>query len=133
MNQLQKVEDVLLYHAPMSDAAAKRKWDEALAIVREMMKQEPVAWMFREAGCGWELTFHEEEADALGAHIKLPLVYASAPAAPQPREWVGLTDEEINEIGVECAVVGEGFWSEAHIEFANAISDALRLKNGGVK
>jgi hypothetical protein len=32
-----------------------------------------------------------------------------------------LSDEQINEFGVECGVVIEGCWSEDHIEFARAI------------
>jgi hypothetical protein len=32
-----------------------------------------------------------------------------------------ITDEQINELGVECGVVIEGCWSEDHIEFARAI------------
>jgi hypothetical protein len=46
-------------------------------------------------------------------------------ASPQPTE---LTDEQINEIGVRCAVVGEAFWSESHIEFARAILAAQKAK-----
>ena len=46
----------------------------------------------------------------------------------EAQQHTELTDEEINEIGVQCAVVGEAFWSEAHIEFARAVLAAQRSK-----
>jgi len=57
----------------------------------------------------------------------------SAPPQPEQPAAVALTDEQINELGVECDVVGEGFWSEAHIEFARAIERALGIKAPEVK
>ena len=41
-----------------------------------------------------------------------------------PQQRKPLTDEQIIEIGVECGLVQEGYWSEASIEFARAIEAA---------
>ena len=45
-------------------------------------------------------------------------------SAPQRREWVGLTDDEIKEIANNCR------WSETyHVDFSRAIEAKLKEKN----
>ena len=57
--------------------------------IAEAEKQEPVAWMFTDVE-GTE--FFEEREDWKGKWTPL---YTTPPAAQ--REWVGLTDEQINQ------------------------------------
>jgi len=52
-------------------------------------------------------------------------VYTAPPAAQPQRPWVGLTDEDIEDIFQIAAGADE----ETHIRFARAIESALRSKN----
>jgi hypothetical protein len=73
---------------------------------------EPVAWMWKDGS----LTSDPDEAD--GTWIKLY-------TAPPKREWVGLTDEEVEELA-KWADKHAAPW---HLEFAKAIEAKLKEKN----
>lgn len=77
-------------------------------------EQEPVAW--HEPGACGNVTVYEKWAKENGW---LPLY-----AAPQRREWVGLTEEEQTQVAWSC-----GAMSADWLEFAKAIEAKLREKN----
>ena len=79
----------------------------------ESAQQEPVAWLWELTG---EVTTDPDRADGMW----LPL-YTSPPAS---KPWVGLTDEERNQVAWSC-----GAMSADWLEFADAIEAKLREKN----
>ena len=107
------------------EEAKKRGWvglsDKRLM---EMPKQEPVAWCVLEPWLSGKFEAQDCFSDvALDANVGWVPLYTT----PQPqREWVGLTDEEIVLVCVECA-------ASAHrhddINYARAIEAKLKEKN----
>ena len=97
------------------------------AAIEQAEKQEPVAWMYH--GIRHDDTPHErpsliwkpEYMDAMSAEkgVKATPLYAA------PREWQGLTDEEIDDLALD-----ENGLPNSHIEFARAIEARLKEKNG---
>ena len=82
----------------------------------EQPAQEPVAWMHRHAG---EIT---EFNDFQSCQYCEPLYTHPAPS------WQGLSDNEIREI--DDVTLGAEYFEEQATEFARAIEQALRNKNG---
>jgi hypothetical protein len=99
---------------------ANDKAENALYFLRQLIaniqKQTPVAWVTYGNHGTSDLSFHEDVIDALP--VDTPL-YTS----PQPREWIGLTDEErgfcIN------TNMGTGLWA-----MAKDVEAKLKEKNG---
>ena len=87
---------------------------EEPAIKDSLTGAEPVAWMSDS-----DVGFYKEE---FGNYPCVPLY-----TAPPSREWVGLTDEEIDEIGK--AVIGFNSLSGWENEFGLAIETKLKDKN----
>ena len=86
-------------------------------------EQEPVAWM-QEMPTGDEtrsVRLTTVEALAREEWVNLIPLYT----APQRREWVGLTETEKVNIALSC-----GCADVAWMEFADAIEEALKKKNG---
>jgi len=85
----------------------------------EQPAQEPVAWGVFEGNLH-DLFFTQAEAQEMaalkGSHAKVRPLYTT----PQPRPWVGLTDEEINSTSPGYIV---------RRTYARAIERALREKN----
>jgi hypothetical protein len=82
----------------------------------QLQTQEPMAWLNKTKHGTWS-------ADALrceGDEPSEPLY-----TGPPQRPWVGLTDEDIEDIFQIAAGADE----ETHIRFARAIESALRSKN----
>jgi hypothetical protein len=94
--------------------AYERGWNAALA------QQEPVAWITN--GGKGELWWHrsskfDEEGNLIGPNPDdIPLY-----TAPPKREWVGLTDDEMEAL----------FLNEDGVRFARYIEAKLREKNRG--
>ena len=94
--------------------AYERGWNAALA------QQEPVAWITN--GGKGELWWHrsskfDEEGNLIGPNPDdIPLY-----TAPPKREWVGLTDDEMEAL----------FLNEDGVRFARDIEAKLREKNRG--
>ena len=82
-----------------------------------MDKQEPVAWLDAEMSQAYTI---DELPDASGTGF-LPLYTAP------PKQWVGLTDEEINSVRHNRDWTA--FWTDE--TFARAIEAKLREKNHG--
>jgi hypothetical protein len=77
---------------------------------------EPIAvWELQEGG--WGTIADADWMESLPVGTKLY-------TAPQKKEWVGLTDEEIHKIEQECDQKFEDYF-----EFANAIEAKLKEKN----
>ena len=84
---------------------------------REAMKQEPVAWISE----GGDVSRSKRYMDEMG--FKCNPLYT----APPKREWVGLTDEEINSVRYSRDWTAD--WTDT--TFARAIEAKLREKNHG--
>ena len=89
-------------------------------------EQEPVAW--HEPGAYGNVTTHKDWALANGWE---PLY-----TAPPKREWVGLTDEEIEDewqslMAKYIEEVDSSYWGRCDFEFARAIEAKLKEKNCG--
>jgi hypothetical protein len=92
---------------------AEHAWEQALE-----EKQEPVAWLDAEMSQAYTV---DELADASGTGF-LPLY-----TAPPKREWVGLTEEEINSVRYSRDWTAP--WTD--LVFARAIEEKLKEKNHG--
>jgi hypothetical protein len=79
---------------------------------KALAPEEPVAWMY-----------FDSDGDAIFGHPNgyRPSDAVPVYAAPQPQQWVGLTDEEVDELD----------WDGHHVNFAHAIAAKLRERNGG--
>jgi len=93
---------------------------------REAMKQEPVAWI-TDGGKGelwwYQSSKFDEEGNLIGPNPDdIPLY-----TAPPQREWVGLTDQEINSVCYKRDWTAP--WTDT--TFARAIEAKLKEKNHG--
>lgn len=97
---------------PMSDAM------EALRVaIEQAEKQEPVAWMWSDG----TTTSDPDRADG-----------AWTPLYTAPRQWVGLTEEEIKTFYDKYATYQEyDAWESGWFEFAGALEAKLKEKNSG--
>jgi hypothetical protein len=87
--------------------------------VEQAEKQEPVAWLVRDYVDGFRYVSSTENPSGTIAGLSEPLY-----TAPPKREWVGLTDEEIDELS-ENKLLG----SKSVNWLARAIEAMLREKN----
>jgi hypothetical protein len=101
--------------------AYERGWNAALAHAA-IAQQKPVAWMYTSQWKSNErfITTYQSELTTYKADKVWPLY-----TAPQKKEWVGLTDEEIVEIAATPAAIRGSY---VH-SFAQAIEAKLRDKN----
>jgi len=117
--------------AELSDGS-KREWEAAVDGLRVALaepaikesltvaEQEPAAFVNLES-----LKDISRNPDTIGAS-RYKTTFRNYPlyTAPQKREWVGLTDEEIADIANSCR------WSNTyHADFVRAIEAKLREKN----
>jgi hypothetical protein len=103
---------------PLSHAGlVSRK--QAIAALRQALEteQEPVAWISE----GGDVSRSKRYMDEMG--FKCNPLYA----APPKKEWVGLTDQEINSVCYKRDWTAP--WTDE--TFARAIEAKLREKNGG--
>jgi len=118
--------------AELSDGS-KREWEAAVdglkaalaepAIKESLTVAEPVAWKHPDKNMVfWEDTKKVDKYH--GFQPTIPLY-----AAPPRREWVGLTDEEIDKAwrSLDYTVP----WDQHRIDIAQAIEAKLKDKNGG--
>ena len=93
---------------------AEHAWEQALE-----EKQEPVAWISE----GGDVSRSKRYMDEMG--FKCNPLYT----AP-PKQWVGLTDEEIQDLSYLSQKIDEGNspWFD-RLGFAKAIEQALKDKN----
>lgn len=142
MNQLQKIEAVLKTCIPADVTAC----EEALAIVREMMQQKPCGYLHAVEGTFYPLPLLNREKFHHEHRFDDPVYAAPHPTEKQripencgsghcscieciknqPRAWVGLTQEELQQA---MPYVANDFDYQDYCDFANAISEALKEKN----
>ena len=121
----------------IDDPAAFYRSAHAIEALRAGLAQpepEPVAWMYdwydeTEDIDGVPIggivhdwiskDYDEAHSPTMGCHNIRPLY-----ATPPQREWVGLTDEEQNQVAWSC-----GAMSADWLDFARAIESKLREKN----
>jgi hypothetical protein len=110
------------------DALEKHIYEyETIQAIKARLAQpehKPVSWGVQEGANLHDVFLFKDEADEMchlkGTHAKAVPLYT----APQKKEWVGLTDEEIHKIEQECDQKFEDYF-----EFANAIEAKLKEKN----
>jgi hypothetical protein len=134
MSDLRKAAEMALealdYHFDNEDDYLNWKYPlvlEAKQALRQALaqpEQKPVAWLskcFNEDGDPLGYTAHEQE------------VHGSFPVYTSPREWVGLTDEEIAKadcVAMDYVGAGDyGLAEETIFDFAKAIEAKLKEKN----
>ncbi len=142
-DQLRKAaEQVLIADEAQHHTPAPPELEAAVnAALAQPAEVEPAAWLFQHEETGntecvdvQQVEWGFEKNNPRWQKIR-PLFTRPAPA----REWVGLSDEEIEALAKPfvCLVGGRWDYEDAipdtgGIEgFANAISDALKAKNGG--
>lgn len=104
-------------HHPEGDGAVPEGLNpDSLETVEKALK--PVAWMLPDYGD----VLSASEADGTGIY-NIPLY-----TAPPKREWVGLTQEEVQEIAKQ--LIDDAAYCSTH--FAIAIEAELRRKNNAV-
>ena len=93
--------DVLSYNPHSESCKAIKSIASLRQAIKELESQEPVAWRLESGKAVW-LWFERTDPEANSA---LPNDVTATPlyAHPPQRTWVGLTDEEIAEIGFESA------------------------------
>ena len=96
------------------------KWLDASLKEREQPEQEPVAWMNKHGAC---ISAVFKKVEETAGEYTVPLY-----TTPPKREWVGLTDEEIEQ-GCKESWVTEQAWQSA-VWWAEA---KLKVKNYGRK
>jgi len=106
--------DVLSYNPHREDCKAIKSIASLRQAIAELESQEPVAWVCCGSGEKHDIDFYEDDVNALPVGTKLF-------THPPQRTWVGLTDEEIEDIVEDCDGVG---W-----DVAQAIRAKLKEKN----
>jgi hypothetical protein len=91
---------------------------DKILIDRDVVEQEPVAWMHRYIDCNF-ITHRPADLD------KYPTRWIPLYTHPPRREWVSLTDEEIE---CEWAILP---FKSGWLCFARSIEAALKEKNNG--
>ena len=99
-------------------------YSEAINALRQALeeKQEPVMWL--KNWSDGSVSVLKTKSHAFADHELEPLY-----AAPQKREWVGLTDEEIYDCEEEVGMPQYEISSADLYEFARAIEAKLREKS----
>jgi len=101
-------------YLPLKDEKQCNKYDKAIKALEEALKQEqdePVAWVIHSNGEEHGLDFWQDEINALPIGTFL---YTT----PQTKEWVGLTDEQYEELS-----------QLTHVEVIKLIEDILKNNN----
>ena len=100
--------------------------DQAIAVLRQALEteQEPVCWTVAD---GW---VYANDTSQVGTSKEVN--WETLYTAPPKREWVGLTDEEIQDLSYLSQKIDEGnaAWFD-RCGFAKAIEQALKEKNHG--
>ena len=115
---MQQALEALELHAKQYPHMQKGYTVDAIAALRDRLaqpEQEPVAWMY---DCGNGGRMYAEELDNVPGWI---------PLYTTPRQWQGLTDEEIY-LNTNNIDRGEPGWA---VKFARAIEAMLKEKNNG--
>jgi hypothetical protein len=117
----------------LMETGEENYYGEAITVLRKALEteQEPVAWITN--GGKGELWWHQsskfdEEGNLIGPNPDdIPLY-----TAPLKKEWVGLTDKEIQDLGYlsEKFDASNSEWFDRW-GFARAIEQSLREKNHG--
>jgi hypothetical protein len=106
----------------LMETGEENYYGEAIAVLRQALKteQEPVAWISE----GGDVSRSKRYMDEMG--FKCNPLYT----APPKREWVGLTDEEIQDLGylAEKFDASTSEWFDRW-EFARALEAKLKEKN----
>jgi hypothetical protein len=108
----------------MSDIGQEIEWDTSDMAHRSgklSVEQEPVAWMVLTQDNKKLMLYGEEKPPIFNTPVKLIPLYI----APSKREWVRLTDEEIE--GIAKRLVADASYCSLH--FAVAIQGAFMRKN----
>jgi hypothetical protein len=104
-----------------------REAADAIKTVLAQPAQEPGAWAVQGCSKMWRGEFAEIDAKAEAKRIGGTCVAYALYISPPQREWVGLTDEEIDALWQE--------WKDAvcldHKTWAKAIEAKLKEKNNG--
>ena len=93
----------------------------ALAAARELRELKPVAWAVLRPDGRVKLLSHQQG-------VEVDLKWTPLYVAPTKREWVGLTNEEVQEIAKQ--LIDDAAYCSTH--FAIAIEAELRRKNNAV-
>jgi hypothetical protein len=127
----------------LTETGDKNYYIEAIAVLRQALvdaddtsqervdeivkdEHEPVAWRFR-TGTFWNREMRWRYLDSLEGTKGL-LGLQPLYTAP-PKQWVGLTDEEVSEI-IDREIGFNSCWGPEE-KFARAIEQALKEKNNG--
>jgi hypothetical protein len=101
-------------------------FDDAVKALRQALEteQEPVCWTVAD---GWVYT-NDTSQIGTSKEVNWQTLYT----APQKREWVGLTDEEIDDLSYLFQKIDESneTWFD-RLGFARAVEQALKEKNHG--
>ena len=116
---------------PIDCAAMHLKAIEALRAALAQPEQEPVAWkdapskiylqVCEDVDCDLSFEAHDEVSWCQDKINDGDIPYIRADTAPPQREWVGLTDEEVADLGLFHAVVDA--------ECVRAIEAKIKEKN----
>ena len=108
--------------ANLGNWAAKTK---AVEVLRQTLEHEPVAWAS-------SLDFDDDDQEIIAAKDKgkLGTNNCDIPLYTAPKQWVELTDEEIQDLSYLSQKIDEGnaAWFD-RLGFAKAIEQALKEKN----
>jgi len=94
-------------------------YDSLVNSVKSQPAQEPVAWITPD-GEGFRIRFSAPTND-------VPLGWDALYTAPPKREWIGLTDEEIDKAYWAMPRINKP--QPTQLEFARAIEQMLKEKN----
>jgi hypothetical protein len=129
VHELQRFAALVAAHERESVAASSKRdltcvcgavW-EGEHMVHAPIQQEPVAWMY-ERDSRKHLTFTDQRfVEQAHPHFNKSTPLYTAP----PKQWVGLTDDEVEDIYFDKFSMSE------LVGFARSIEQALKDKNGG--
>jgi hypothetical protein len=101
-------------------------FDDAVKALRQALEteQEPVCWTVAD---GW---VYANDTSQIGTSKEVN--WQTLYTAPQKREWVGLTDEEIDDLSYLFQKIDESneTWFD-RLGFARAVEEKLKEKNHG--
>ena len=122
---MQQTLNALEYHTMQTRPISHT--DKAIEVLRQALaqpEQEPVAWMVLTQDDKKLMLWGQEKPPIFDAPVKLIPLYT----APPRKEWVGLTDEEINDFDKKLRDNGD----YCSLHFAWGISAKLKEKNNAV-
>jgi len=123
------LEALMPFSTPNWAGTGVDKANEAITAIKQVRSapvQEPVAWRFQSAVGGW--AYGKEPP--IGSKYAVQPLYATPPNVATPlasqRQWVGLTDEEIEQVWKR---VQANDFHDCVQPFARAIEAKLKAKN----